>query len=40
MHNTALEFTQEFVEMGILKTDILIGVQPPSIRTVFGYAMG
>ncbi|MDB9516118.1 XisI protein [Roseofilum reptotaenium CS-1145] len=40
LNNTALDVAQELVEMGVLKTDIVIAFQPPSIRAVSGYAMG
>ena len=40
LNNTELDVARELVEMGVLRTDIVIGFQPLWMREVSGYAIG
>jgi XisI protein len=40
MHNTTEhELDLELMEMGVLKTDIVLGLYPPELRQFTGYAV-
>jgi XisI protein len=39
INNTELDIGQDLIEMGIQKEDIVIGFQPPYMRSFSGYAI-